>query len=390
LWTGEFKGLDSGDEDYEITPHIWEQVGEETAAASWCFWFVYLAPILLHGRFKEDKYYDHMCQLVELMKTMLRLQITMAAVGDIKNGLSEWVQKYEQCLSIDQFNRYYYQYKCERLSVCTLTAHGLLHVADGIRDCGPVWCTWSFYMERFCHVLQSGPRSVQQPWSHLNNRLLHMTYLEQLAARFDLEDELQAVNEHIGDGPIGYERSYPEYADYVLRPPYTNIPHMSQDLERRLAIYFSQVLGKRTTEVTTHLGLSVLSTGKFRIRHGGDSFRTEAVSKRTGQNERKNCYVRYEILQYSRGVHEPICKICYGHLDKILVYQVPNDPFFGILSGKEQVLVLLTPWKTDGQDAAKTLTWVQAKLAPIITDIRNIKAVVGLVDTRKRSGIIDR
>ncbi|KAG2110102.1 hypothetical protein DEU56DRAFT_749887 [Suillus clintonianus] len=270
-----------------------------------------------------------MCQLVELMKTMLRLQITMAAVGDIKNGLSEWVQKYEQCV-------------------------------------------------------------VQQPWSHLNNCLLHMTYLEQLAARFDLEDELQAVNEHIGDGPIGYERSYPEYADYVLRPPYTKIPHMSQDLERWLAIYFSQVLGKRKTEVTTHLGLSVLSTGKFRIRHGGDSFRTEAVSKRTGQNERKNCYVRYEILQYSRGVREPICKICYGHLDKILVYQVPNDPFFGILSGKEQVLVLLTPWKTDGQDAAKTLTWVQAKLAPIITDIRNIKAVVGLVDTRKRSGIIDR
>lgn len=37
-----------------------------------------------------------------------------------------------------------------------------------------------------------------------------MTYLEQLAAHFDLEDELLAANKHIGDGPIGYERSYPE------------------------------------------------------------------------------------------------------------------------------------------------------------------------------------
>jgi hypothetical protein len=37
-----------------------------------------------------------------------------------------------------------------------------------------------------------------------------MTYLEQLTACFDLEDELQAVNEHIRDEPIGYERSYPE------------------------------------------------------------------------------------------------------------------------------------------------------------------------------------
>ncbi|KAG2120127.1 hypothetical protein DEU56DRAFT_691944, partial [Suillus clintonianus] len=61
-----------------------------------------------------------------------------------------------------------------------------------------------------------------------------------------------------------------------------------------------------------------------------------------------------------------------------------NDPFFGVLSGKEQVLVLLTPCKTDGQDAAKTLTWAQAKLAPIVTDIRNIKAVIGLVDTSER------
>ncbi|KAG2134709.1 hypothetical protein BD769DRAFT_1385762 [Suillus cothurnatus] len=209
-----------------------------------------------------------------------------------------------------------------------------------------------------------------------------MTYLEQLTACFDLEDELQAVNEHIRDEPIGYERSYPEYTDYVLRPPYTKISYMSKDLERQLAIYFSEVLGKRTAEVTTHLGLSMLSTGKFCIHYGGDSFRTEVVSKRSGQNERKNCYVRYEILQYSRGIHQPTCKICYGNLKKILVYQVPNDPFFGVLSGKEQ--------KTDRQDAAKTLTWVQAKLAPIVTDIWNIKAVVGLVDTRKRSWIIDR
>jgi len=65
-------------------------------------------------------------------------------------------------------------------------------------------------MERFCHVLQSGPRSAQQPWSHLSNRLLHMTYLEQLAVRFDLEDELQMANERIGDEAFGYERSYPE------------------------------------------------------------------------------------------------------------------------------------------------------------------------------------
>jgi len=100
--------------------------------------------------------------------------------------------------------------------------------------------------------------------------------------------------------------------------------------------------------------------------------------------------VQYEILQYSTGNRPPIRKIFYGNLEKIFVYQVPNDAFFGDLSGKQQILVLLTPWKTEGKDATKTLTFVQTTLAPIVTDIRNVKAVVGLAETRSRSGIIDR
>ncbi|KAG2338582.1 hypothetical protein BDR05DRAFT_1004029 [Suillus weaverae] len=72
LWTGCFKNLDTGTEDYELAPHIWEAIGAETAdavkdipsafvhvlcniasdrstftAEAWGFWFMYLAPILL-------------------------------------------------------------------------------------------------------------------------------------------------------------------------------------------------------------------------------------------------------------------------------------------------------------------------------------------------------
>lgn len=34
LWSGRFKGLDEGDEDYQLPQKIWETIGEETAAAS--------------------------------------------------------------------------------------------------------------------------------------------------------------------------------------------------------------------------------------------------------------------------------------------------------------------------------------------------------------------
>lgn len=121
LWTGQFKGLDAGDGGFEISRHIWEEVGKETAAAvrdipasfvrvlsniatdrslftaeSWCFWFVYLAPILLKDRFMKKKYYKHMCELAEIMKIMLRFRCTIEQVKDVEERLISWVEKYER------------------------------------------------------------------------------------------------------------------------------------------------------------------------------------------------------------------------------------------------------------------------------------------------------
>ena len=67
FWTGCFKGLDVGSESYEIAPHIWERISEETTSAvpfipaafvrrianitndrslftaeAWSFWFMYI------------------------------------------------------------------------------------------------------------------------------------------------------------------------------------------------------------------------------------------------------------------------------------------------------------------------------------------------------------
>ena len=71
-----------------------------------------------------------------------------------------------------------------------LTIHGLLHICDNIRFCGPVWTTWTFWMERYCGYLQAGLRSRTHPWANLNNRLLHKAYLEQIDIYYDLQDDL--------------------------------------------------------------------------------------------------------------------------------------------------------------------------------------------------------
>jgi hypothetical protein len=124
LWTGRFKNLDTGTEDYELAPHIWEEIGNETAnavktipatfvrvlsniaydrsqftAESWAFWFMYIAPIVLRGRFKKKCYYKHMCLLVNIMKTTLKFEITSDEIDELEEMTVQWVQLYEKFVS---------------------------------------------------------------------------------------------------------------------------------------------------------------------------------------------------------------------------------------------------------------------------------------------------
>lgn len=117
-WSGKFKGLDPGREDYEIPDEVWEQIWKETAdamkdipsdfsrslaagpgkftAEAWCFWFVYMAPTLLKDRFANPKYHKHACQLSEIIKTCLQFIITYKEVDDLEEKIIQWVQTYER------------------------------------------------------------------------------------------------------------------------------------------------------------------------------------------------------------------------------------------------------------------------------------------------------
>ena len=92
--------------------------------------------------------------------------------------------------------RYYYQYQESRLSACPAVLHGMLHIPQNIRECGPVWTTWTFHLERFCGILQGALRSQSQPWANLNNRITQLAYLGKLGARYDLEDELRTFHQY--------------------------------------------------------------------------------------------------------------------------------------------------------------------------------------------------
>ena len=121
FWTGDFKDLDHEDEGYFIEPHIWNEIGAATAAckatipsafgapvpniattqsqmsAEMCAnWTLYIAPIVLRGRFKNSQYYRHFIQLVELLELCLAFEISEEMLNQIDEGFSLWVVDYER------------------------------------------------------------------------------------------------------------------------------------------------------------------------------------------------------------------------------------------------------------------------------------------------------
>ncbi|KIJ63231.1 hypothetical protein HYDPIDRAFT_59200, partial [Hydnomerulius pinastri MD-312] len=55
----------------------------------------------------------------------------------------------------------------------------LLHIADSIEECGPVWTSWAFPMERFCGRLQPIIKSKRYPDASIARYLINDARLSQ-------------------------------------------------------------------------------------------------------------------------------------------------------------------------------------------------------------------
>ncbi|KIJ63923.1 hypothetical protein HYDPIDRAFT_91839 [Hydnomerulius pinastri MD-312] len=121
LWTGGFKGVNTGSESYELGQEVWEVICEATAAAgdtlpssycarppnpttersactadSWSFWTQYIGPVLLHQKFSKAKYYKHFVKLVRMLRICLQFEISRQDVADLRVGFATWVEDFER------------------------------------------------------------------------------------------------------------------------------------------------------------------------------------------------------------------------------------------------------------------------------------------------------
>ena len=205
--------------------------------------------------------------------------------------------------------RYYYQYREDRLSVCTTVVHGLLHIPENIRYCAPSWATWTFHIERMCGDFQGHLGSKSAPASNINKRVLHGAYLNQLGNRFDMSNKLSEVgkkpkgalsqNKTIKGGckcnqpyfVLIYLIGYLSDEDYILRTPHKKTYRPDDNMRCMITNYFREITQANRNTIKARLPDNMPLWGKFCIAHGGDSVRcTMATSRKRA--ERNMSFVR--------------------------------------------------------------------------------------------------
>ena len=120
-YTGTFKDLDDGIEDYKLSMEVWLEICKAGSASgdtipssfgsrmpniemerssmtaeAWGFWLMHLAPILLRNRFSNRRYYDHLLKLVQLIRKCISFELKRSEVHEIRQGFQDWVLEYEE------------------------------------------------------------------------------------------------------------------------------------------------------------------------------------------------------------------------------------------------------------------------------------------------------
>ncbi|GAB1528269.1 hypothetical protein RhiTH_011461 [Rhizoctonia solani] len=127
------------------------------------------------------------------MKCLTSVTNTTAQIEQLRDEIAHYVKGFEE------------------LCVCKLTLHALLHVANNVLRCGPVWVAWSFCMERYCCEVTFCAKSKVVPYVTISKHVLHMGQIAAIANRFPSIRKALLFGKNNAPAPISQmEFMYPE------------------------------------------------------------------------------------------------------------------------------------------------------------------------------------
>ncbi|KAI0083042.1 hypothetical protein BDY19DRAFT_987984 [Irpex rosettiformis] len=354
----DYKGSDTGRENYGLSAMLWEAIGSASAASgstipsafgprspniasekvSWTadsrsFWTLFVALIVLKGRFTHDKYYNHFVDFVELINKCLQYEIEQSEVAEVREGFICWVKKYEE---------FYYQHNPSHLSACPLTIHALLHIADSIVSASP----------RYCRFIQPAFKSRRFPFASINRFILDHARLSHIRILYDATDALSLGTTDMEDNHCAFL-------------PSSRIRTFEQGITNK-------IIGALCTPYDSPIGASA-------------------------RNQDDSCdatFVRYQLLVdiNARAHNRPLLfavQTFYGRLMHVVVVNVGAIPSQNI-PATHVVLAIIRSCKVDEHHPKLDIHYYSEEGALDVVDVTTVQCLVGRVYDRERWAIFDR
>ncbi|KAI0749059.1 hypothetical protein C8Q74DRAFT_1320437 [Fomes fomentarius] len=411
LWTGDYKGLDTGSGEYQIVPTVWDAIGAASIQSgdtipsvfgprppNHCFWSLYIGPVLLKGHFKHSRYYNHFVQFVKLINMCLQYEVSEQERIELKTGFNDWVWDYE---------RWYYQYEPNRLSACPLTIHALLHIVDSILAAGLVWTSWAFPMERYCGALQPAIRSRHYPYASLNRYVLDSAHLTHIKLLYNLHDKLAMKPPNLG----GFYRAVciPGYHTCSLLPPYWPPSDVSINAGLRTKVIAALCTKYHGTPTATRAAIATSTIeewGHLRIFDDGDIVRTAAFAQsdtaaqattttNRSQHGSERDATHYEALvdRHERSRNhaiELLPRTFYGQLQHIYVLDCPPIPGTAHSTTTRIIFAVICTCAEEETHPTLDIHYYSRYSTLKVLDITTIQCLVGRIHDRGQWAIIDR
>ncbi|PPR05927.1 hypothetical protein CVT24_006665, partial [Panaeolus cyanescens] len=346
-------------------------------------WAMFIAPIVLYGRL-HPVYYKHFMDLHRLIELCTAVEMEADSLKEIEKGFQRWVQDYEEL---------YYEKDPARLSACPLTIHALLHIADGIRACGPVWAYWAYPMERHCNTLLPAIRSRRHPFAAIAAFVTAMAHLHQIRLKYNAIKSLQL------DPPKSETGFKPmEYPHYKLTSPKHEI-FATDTLRRKIWAHLATVFKKSVGTIRESFPLEdkIQKYGRIvKLELDGDDVDEGDVmlgaDMHTGMEDSRDAtYVRYDC-EIDLAAHRPRddevmdMQTFYGRLKYVLVVDLPPAPALN-LPASQHVMAIIAQAQMQVHDNIEFFT---ALHADEIVDLSTVKCVVGRVAYNRGWAIVDR
>ncbi|KAJ6451054.1 hypothetical protein C8R45DRAFT_766091, partial [Mycena sanguinolenta] len=396
LWTGDFKGIEDGKEDYKLQPAVINAIGNACVVAgnttpaafgarvpnlaterhyytaeSYTIFTTLLGPVFLWNRFSKPKYYKHFLELVSIFNDCLKMSIDRDYVDTVLRGrIVEWVELYE---------KYYYRYEVSRLPVCVLTLHTLLPIPDDILNASPMWCYWNYVTERYVGFITRSSKSHKNPYASFAQRIRDIAQNTAIKVKYNLHQELDLSDRH---DELQRGRCFADYPDISVLKPHLVGPVVPQ-VRKAVKNFILRSFDVSADEAARFVPEQVSQWGKIVFLNGGDTIRAGDLVQQSEHNMTRDAsFLKYshEIDKNENHSRMPIAwerQSVYGQLLRIIDFSV-NIPGS---APRHLLLAVICPVHVfSSKSNPNTPYYQEAKFKPLeVVDVDDLSYLVARV-----------